>query len=76
MPWTAKEFQKKHWKKGGKRSKKAAKIASAMVRSGAAEGVAIATGIARAKGHKRRVGHKGHETRERVARKNHKRYMA
>ena len=53
MPYSAEEF-KKHWKKGGKRTGKAASVASAMIRGGADEGVAIATGIARAKGKKRK----------------------
>ena len=54
MPYSAEEF-KKHWKKGGKRTGKAAKVATAIVRGGGDEGVAIATGIARAKGKKRKA---------------------
>lgn len=49
MPWTPESFRKKHWKKGSKKAAKAAKIASAIVKAGGKEGVAIATGIARAK---------------------------
>ena len=44
MPWTGKEFAAKHNKKlKGPRATKAAEIASAIVRSGGDEGIAIAT---------------------------------
>lgn len=44
MPWTAKEFASKHNKKlKGAPAKKAAQMASAMVRGGTDEGIAIAT---------------------------------
>lgn len=44
MPWDAKSFAAKH-NKGlyGKAASKAAEVATAMVKSGAPEGVAIAT---------------------------------
>ena len=44
MPWTAKEFKAKHNKKlSVENAGKAAKQAMAIIRSGAPEGVAIAT---------------------------------
>jgi hypothetical protein len=44
MPWTGKEFAAKHNKKlSGPAAKKAASIASAIVRGGGDEGVAVAT---------------------------------
>lgn len=51
MPWDPEEFKDRHFNKAsGGQAKKASSIANAMLRSGADEGVAIATGIARAKG--------------------------
>lgn len=51
-PWpNGAEFGKKHWNGGTSAQKsKAARIATAVLASGAPEGIAIATGIARAKG--------------------------
>jgi len=44
MPWTAKSFAAKHNKKlGGEAAKTAAAQATAMVREGVPEGIAIAT---------------------------------
>lgn len=44
MPWTAKEFEKKHnHKLHGEAAKKAASQATAMVREGVPENIAIAT---------------------------------
>jgi uncharacterized protein YdaT len=44
MPWTGKEFKQRHnHKLTGAQADKAAKQANAMLRSGADEGVAIAT---------------------------------
>ena len=54
-PWNASEFRKHFKKAKGKQASKAASVASAMIRGGADEGVAIATGIARAKGKKRKA---------------------
>jgi uncharacterized protein YdaT len=52
MPWTGPEFAARHNKKlKGKAADKAAAQASAMIRSGVSEGVAIATANKRAKGH-------------------------
>lgn len=49
MPWTGKQFAAKHNKKlSGKAASKAASIASAIVRGGGDEGVAIATANKRA----------------------------
>jgi len=49
MPWTPKEFAAKHNHKfKGKTAVKAASMANAMLRSGASEGVAIATANKRA----------------------------
>jgi len=57
MPWDAKSF-KKHWKDASPAQlKKAAAIATAILKGGGEEGTAIATGIARAKAH----GKKPHE---------------
>lgn len=51
MPWTAQEFKQRHAKHlSTAQAGKAASIAEAMMRGGAAEGMAIATGIKRAKG--------------------------
>ena len=50
MPWTAAQFKSRHNKKlSPAQAHKAARIASAMVRGGAPEGVAIATANKRAK---------------------------
>ncbi len=51
MPWkSGGEFAKKHWKKASPaQAAKARQIAEAMLRSGAAEGVAIPTAIKLAK---------------------------
>lgn len=50
MPWTPEEFKSKHAKGlSHAQAAKAAKIANAMLKSGAKEGVAIATAISRAK---------------------------
>lgn len=51
MPWTPDEFKSRHAKHlTDAQATKASKIANAMLRSGAAEGVAIATAIDRARG--------------------------
>jgi hypothetical protein len=56
MPWTPGQFQAKHDKSATpKQAARESKLASAMLKSGASEGVAIATAIDRAKG----VGPKG-----------------
>ena len=53
MPWTGKEFAKKHnHSLKGKKAGKAAAMATAMLKSGVPEGEAIATANARAKGQK------------------------
>jgi uncharacterized protein YdaT len=53
MPWTGKQFAAKHNKGlAGQGAKKAASIASAIVRGGGDEGVAIATANKYAKKHK------------------------
>ena len=45
MPWTAEQFRKKHNRKlHGAAAEKAAAQASAMIRAGVPEGIAIATG--------------------------------
>lgn len=50
MPWTAKSFSEKHNKKlHGSAAKKAAAQATAMVKAGVPEGVAIATANKQAK---------------------------
>jgi len=50
MPWTAAEFRVKHWRDATPaQARKAAAIANAMLRDGAADGVAIATGIKKAR---------------------------
>jgi len=50
MPWTGKEFQQKHWKGASpEQASKAAEIASAMVRDGHPENVAIPTAIVSAR---------------------------
>lgn len=44
MPWTGKSFAKRHnHKLHGAKAEKAAEIATAMVKSGVPEGIAIAT---------------------------------
>ena len=51
MPWTAKNFRSRHFKRATPtQAKKAATVANAMLRRGVDEGIAIATGIRRAKG--------------------------
>jgi len=56
MPWTANTFKAKHNKKlKPAAAKKAAKIATGMVKAGVPEGEAIATANARAEGKPRRV---------------------
>jgi uncharacterized protein YdaT len=53
MPWTGKSFAAKHNKKlSGKAASKAASIASAIVREGGDEGIAIATANKYANRHK------------------------
>lgn len=53
MPWTAKSFKSRHAHSlTGSQAGKAAKQANAILRSGAPEGVAIATAIKHAKGAK------------------------
>ena len=55
MPWTGKTFAAKHnHKLKGAAATKAAHIATAMVKSGAPEGMAIATANARAEGKPRK----------------------
>lgn len=50
MPWTAEEFKNRHAKDlSPAQAKKAAAQANAMLKSGTAEGVAIATAIKNAK---------------------------
>lgn len=50
MPWTGEEFRMKHNKKlSAGKARKAASIASAMVRGGVDDGVAIATANKRVK---------------------------
>ena len=57
MPWTGKEFASKHNKKlKGARAAKAASIASAIVRGGGDEGIAIATANKYANRHRRMGG--------------------
>src|SRR5215471_11000694 len=56
MPWTGKEFASRHNKAlKGARAKKAASIASAIVRGGGDEGIAIATANKYAKRHRGKV---------------------
>jgi uncharacterized protein YdaT len=50
MSWTAKQFSKHNHKLKGASLKKAASIATAMVKRGVDEGTAIATANARAEG--------------------------
>lgn len=51
MPWTAKTFRQRHNRKlSPVQAKKAAKIATGMVKAGVDEGMAIATANARAEG--------------------------
>jgi uncharacterized protein YdaT len=51
MPWTGKTFAAKHNKKlSGPKAKKAAAIATAMVKHGVPDGEAVATANARIKG--------------------------
>ena len=51
MPWDAKSFRTKHAKNlTHNQAAKAAEMANAMLRSGADEGIAIATAIKRSKG--------------------------
>lgn len=53
MPWTGASFARKHnHKLKGAKASKAARIATAMVRAGEPEGLAIATANARAEGKK------------------------
>lgn len=53
IPWSGPEFAKRHNRKlKGKKAIKAASIASAMIREGKPEGLAIATANARAEGKK------------------------
>ena len=54
MPWDAKSFAKHNSKLKGPALKKAAKIATAMVKAGEPEGLAIATANARAEGKPRK----------------------
>lgn len=50
MPWSAGSFRSKHWKSASPaQASSAAKMATAMVKSGTDEGVAIATAIKHAK---------------------------
>ena len=59
MPWTAEQFKTRHWKDATPgQAKKAAAQASAMLRGGASESVAIATAIktAKAKHHEKFYG--------------------
>ena len=59
MPWTAKEFKSRHDKKASPaEAKSEARQASAMVREGVDEGVAIATSIK----HARRSADKHHKS--------------
>jgi uncharacterized protein YdaT len=56
MPWTAAEFKARHFKKAtAAQASKAAEMATAMVKGGTDEGVAIATAIKRSKGASPRV---------------------
>lgn len=57
MPWTGPEFKAKHWKDATpEQANHAARIATAMIGSGTAEGTAIATAIKHAKlAHAKRV---------------------
>lgn len=51
MPWSAPQFKERHDKAATpKQAARESKLADAMLRSGASEGVAIATAIDRAKG--------------------------
>jgi uncharacterized protein YdaT len=60
MPWTGKEFAAKHNKGlSGKGAAKAASIASAIVRGGGDEGVAIATANKYAKQHRGKLAKRG-----------------
>ena len=53
MPWTPEQFRSRHAKHlSDDEAAEAARVANAMLKSGAPEGEAIATGIARAQGHK------------------------
>jgi uncharacterized protein YdaT len=55
MPWTGPEFKVKHNRKlSAPAAKKAAAIATAMLKRGVPEGEAIATANARAKGARKR----------------------
>lgn len=56
MPWTGKTFRARHNKKlDPVQAKKAARIATGMVKAGVAEGLAIATANARAEGKPRKA---------------------
>ena len=56
MPWTGQEFREKHNKNlTPAKAKRAAKIATAMVRKGVPEGEAIATANAKAKSDRKPV---------------------
>lgn len=59
MPWTAKSFQKHNKKLHGAALSKAAEMATAMVRSGTPEGIAIATANKRAATAARRAKKRG-----------------
>lgn len=60
MPWTGKSFAAKHnHALSGKGAAKAASIASAIVRSGGDEGVAIATANKYAKTHRAKLNRRG-----------------
>jgi len=68
MPWTAASFKARHNKKLTKaQAKKAARIANAMIASGADEGMAIATANKQATKKKKR------ETRKQETRRHEKR---
>jgi len=59
MPWTGKSFAAKHNKKlKGARATKAAEIASAIVRQGGDEGIAIATANKYANRHRGQISNK------------------
>lgn len=52
MPWTGAEFKRRHAKHlTPAQAAHAARVANAMLKGGADEGVAIATAIKRSKGH-------------------------
>ena len=60
MPWTGKQFASKHnHALSGKSAAKAASIASAIVREGGDEGVAIATANKYAKKHRGKLAKRG-----------------